>query len=161
MSFEWLKGNLLPDLTPSRGYGLEDLAALTTWSRGCLNNLRGLALNPSEARPIVTQNRSNAEAWKQALASRRQVRKEWERARQDRALQGDWTARKQCKTPAKQGWEVEYADTQTRDPHDTVHKHLSSIYKGWISHRCSTQNNRCLLSRLMNFERGRKQWDAT
>ncbi|CAE7040418.1 unnamed protein product, partial [Symbiodinium sp. CCMP2456] len=69
-------------------------------------------------------------AWKTALASRKAARQQWERQRESRALQGDWKAFQQSKVQAKQGWEIDFADRQSRDPHDVVHDHLSGIYKG-------------------------------
>ncbi|CAE7854601.1 unnamed protein product, partial [Symbiodinium necroappetens] len=70
------------------------------------------------------------DAWKTALASRKAARQQWERQRESRALQGDWKAFQQSKVQAKQGWEIDFADRQSRDPHDVVHDHLSGIYKG-------------------------------
>ncbi|CAE7773125.1 unnamed protein product [Symbiodinium sp. CCMP2592] len=106
---------------------LEDLAARCTKPRQSQ-----AYRDPKAVKQLMQQAKLSRtrEAWKNALAARRSARRSWELARQDRALKGDWGAFRQSKAPSKQGWELEYADMQTRDPHETVHDHLSRIYKG-------------------------------
>ena len=70
------------------------------------------------------------EAWKAALYGRRQHRKQWERARLEDAAKADWRTYREYKQKGPVGWEVEYAQAQTRDVHDTVHRHLEAVYQG-------------------------------
>ncbi|CAE7294337.1 unnamed protein product [Symbiodinium sp. CCMP2592] len=110
-----------------------DQGVLEGLARTCTKPRRSLAYkDPKHVVLMFQQARISRtrEAWKRALAYRRAARQKWEKARQDRALQGDWKAFQQSKVATKQGWEIEYADLQSRDPHATVHDHLSALYKG-------------------------------
>ncbi|CAE7737335.1 unnamed protein product, partial [Symbiodinium sp. CCMP2456] len=110
-----------------------DQAVLEDLALRCTRPKVSLAYKDPEAVKLLFRKAKllkSGEAWKCALAARKAARRHWEGQRETRALQGDWQAFRQCKPQARQGWEIDFADRQSRDPHAAIHDHLSSIYKG-------------------------------
>ena len=70
------------------------------------------------------------ETWKQALEKRRKARRAWEQTRLALAASGDWGSFRDCKPGGPVGWEVDYAESQTKDAHQTIHEHLAKVYDG-------------------------------
>ena len=70
------------------------------------------------------------EAWKAALEARRKARRRWESDRLERAAKGDWKSFRECTRRGPVGWEIEYAEAQQKDVHQTVHEHLKKVYSG-------------------------------
>ena len=71
-----------------------------------------------------------AGAWTRALNMRKQARKKWETERLKRASEGDWKALQSCRPRRSAGWDVHFASEQQGDPHEAVHAHLASVYRG-------------------------------
>ena len=78
----------------------------------------------------MAKRSGTAASWKAALKKRREARKQWERDRLQRASQGDWHCFRALKPRRQEGWDVEFAGAQEGDPHQAVHTHLSTVYKG-------------------------------
>ena len=68
--------------------------------------------------------------WKQALAARRSARRAWEAERLQRAVRGDWQAYRAFTKQSTPGWDHNFANAQTQDPHEVVHDHLQKIFQG-------------------------------
>ena len=86
--------------------------------------------DPEQVKELLRNARvaRTAKAWKQAQDARRQARKAWELARLERAAEGDWMAFRAAARQGPVGWEIGYAEAQTADVHQSVHKHLEGVY---------------------------------
>ncbi|CAE7541494.1 unnamed protein product [Symbiodinium sp. CCMP2456] len=68
---------------------------------------------------------------------RKKARKTWETSRVERAAQGDWHAFRATKHSADTGWAEGYAAAQKEDPHQTIHDHLTEVYRGRPPRPCA------------------------
>ena len=88
--------------------------------------------DPPEVKQALRQAKvsKTGVAWKHALSLRRKARKVWEANRLQQASTGDWAALRACRPKKNAGWDIAFAAAQQGDPHEAVHKHLSSVYQG-------------------------------
>ena len=105
--------------------GLEQLARTRTKPRPGMSYK-----DPEHVKELLRNARvaRTAKAWKQAQDARRQARKAWELARLERAAEGDWMAFRAAARQGPVGWEIGYAEAQSADVHQSVHKHLEGVY---------------------------------
>eukprot|EP00439_Symbiodinium_sp_Y106_P043307 s7434_g5.t1 len=68
--------------------------------------------------------------WKEAWKLRKEARKKWELERLQKASQGDWGSFRALKRPRQAGWDISFAEAQSRDPHEAVREHLARVYQG-------------------------------
>ena len=106
-----------------------DQEQLESIARTCTKPKKGNGYRNSQAFRAA-KRQGTAELWKAALKKRKEARKKWELERLQRASQGDWGAFKALKQPRQVGWDVAFAESQTQDPHQAVHDHLSAVYAG-------------------------------
>ena len=79
---------------------------------------------------IAKRSRSG-HAWTRALRARREAHHRWREDQVKAATSGDWGAFRACKKTKHAGWEIHLADAlQPQDPHQAVHDHYSSIFRG-------------------------------
>ncbi|CAE7263415.1 unnamed protein product [Symbiodinium sp. CCMP2456] len=106
-------------------------------SERCTRPVRGQGYKDSEEIKAAFKKAKlagQAVLWKRALKMRREARKEWEHQRLVRASEGDWHSFKALKPKRQEGWDITFAEAQTKDPHQVVHDHLSQVYSGPEQH---------------------------
>ena len=69
---------------------------------------------------------------RQPSGQRKLARKKWEQDRLARAATGDWQAFREYKRQGPVGWEIDYAEAQSSDVHESVHDHLKQVYAGLV-----------------------------
>ena len=88
--------------------------------------------DPDDVKALFRRARTlkTRESWKASLQGRKLARKQWEQERLARAATGDWQAFREYKRQGPIGWEIDYAEAQSSDVHQSVHDHLKQIYAG-------------------------------